>query len=167
VVVALCAGRVVKASDPASAKNGAKGAYGATRAANADDTRWTGGRWYAILGFTVQLPVTTISFKGPMWGNFRFGLPAGLVTVDINDDGTSIFGTNKLSIDANEKDIEERLRAKLAKFMGAAETIDVLPAPAASDTPAQDADIDAAIAAIWTGLSLANTAAQATTWKVT
>lgn len=59
-----------------------KGAYGATRAANADDTRWTGGRWYAIIGFTVQLPVTTISFKGPMWGNFRFGLPAGLVTVD-------------------------------------------------------------------------------------
>jgi hypothetical protein len=59
-----------------------KGAYGATRAVNADDTRWTGGRWYAILGFTVQLPVTTISFKGPMWGNFRFGLPAGLVTVD-------------------------------------------------------------------------------------
>lgn len=59
-----------------------KGGYGATRAVNADDTRWTGGRWYAILGFTVQLPVTTISFKGPMWGNFRFGLPAGLVTVD-------------------------------------------------------------------------------------
>lgn len=29
---------------------------------------------------------------------------SGLVTVDINDDGTSIFGTNKLSIDANEKD---------------------------------------------------------------
>src|SRR5439155_8234886 len=54
-----------------------KGAYGTARAANADDTRWTGGRWYAIVGFTVQIPVTTVSFKGPMWGNFRFGLPAG------------------------------------------------------------------------------------------
>lgn len=53
------------------------GSYGTARAANADDTRWTGGRWYAIIGFTVQLPVTTISFKGPMWGNFRFGVPAG------------------------------------------------------------------------------------------
>ena len=53
------------------------GAYGTSRAANADDTRWTGGRWYAILGFTVQIPVTTVSFKGPMWGNFRFGASAG------------------------------------------------------------------------------------------
>src|SRR5690349_21043941 len=53
------------------------GAYGTARAINADDTRWTGGRWYAILGFTVQIPVTTISFKGPMWGNFRFGASAG------------------------------------------------------------------------------------------
>lgn len=59
-----------------------KGAYGATRAANADETRWTGGRWYAILGFTTQLPVTTISFKGPMWGNFRFGVPGGLPIVE-------------------------------------------------------------------------------------
>jgi len=51
--------------------------YGTARAINADDARWTGGRWYAILGFTVQTPVTTVSFKGPMWGNFRFGAPAG------------------------------------------------------------------------------------------
>jgi hypothetical protein len=53
------------------------GLYGTARAANADDTRWTGGRWYAIIGFTVQTVVTTVSFKGPMWGNFRFGAPAG------------------------------------------------------------------------------------------
>ena len=58
--------------------SGTKGAYGTSRAANADDTRWTGGRWYAILGFTCQIPVTTVSFKGPMWGNFRFGAPAGM-----------------------------------------------------------------------------------------
>jgi hypothetical protein len=57
--------------------SGTIGAYGTARAANADDTRWTGGRWYAILGFTVQTIVTTVSFKGPMWGNFRFGAPAG------------------------------------------------------------------------------------------
>lgn len=51
-------------------------------------------------------------------------------------------------IDANEKDIEERLRAKLAKFMGAAETVDVLPAPAVNNTSAQDADIDQEIGAV-------------------
>jgi hypothetical protein len=56
---------------------GTVGAYGTARAANADETRWTGGRWYAVLGFTVQTQVTTISFKGPMWGNFRFGCSAG------------------------------------------------------------------------------------------
>jgi hypothetical protein len=53
----------------ASRRLGTKGAA-ARRAVNADDTRWTGGRWYAIIGFTVQIPCTTISFKGPMWGNF-------------------------------------------------------------------------------------------------
>jgi hypothetical protein len=58
--------------------SGTKGLYGTARAVNADDSRWTGGRWYAILGFTVQIPVTTVSFKGPMWGNFRFGAPAGM-----------------------------------------------------------------------------------------
>ena len=57
--------------------SGTAGLYGTARAANADETRWTGGRWYAIVGFTVQIPVTTVSFKGPMWGNFRFGTSAG------------------------------------------------------------------------------------------
>jgi len=51
-------------------------------------------------------------------------------------------------IDANEKDIEERLRAKLAKFMGAAETIDVLPAPAAPTVETADADIDREIGTV-------------------
>jgi hypothetical protein len=57
--------------------SGTPGLYGTARAVNADDTRWTGGRWYAILGFTVQTVCTTVSFKGPMWGNFRFGASAG------------------------------------------------------------------------------------------
>jgi hypothetical protein len=57
--------------------SGTKGAYGTARAINADDTRWTADRYYAILGFTVQIPVTTVSFRGYMWGNVRFGAPAG------------------------------------------------------------------------------------------
>lgn len=57
--------------------SGTKGAYGTARAINADDTRWTAQKYYAILGFTVQIPVTTVSFRGYMWGNVRFGSPAG------------------------------------------------------------------------------------------
>jgi hypothetical protein len=53
------------------------GAYGATRAINADDTRWTGGKWYGVLGWTVQTQVTTVSIKGPMWANLRMGGPSG------------------------------------------------------------------------------------------
>lgn len=58
--------------------SGTPGLYGTARAVNADDNRWTGGKWYAVLGFTVQIPVTTVSFKGPMWGNWRLGAPAGV-----------------------------------------------------------------------------------------
>lgn len=57
------------------------GAYGTTRAINADDARWTGGKWYAILGWTVQTQVTTIAFTGPMWANLRLGGPAGSLTL--------------------------------------------------------------------------------------
>ena len=58
--------------------SGTKGAYGTARAANADDTRWTGSRWYALLGFTVQIPCTTVSFRYSGWGNQRFGCSAGM-----------------------------------------------------------------------------------------
>lgn len=58
--------------------SGTKGAYGTARAINADDTRWTGSRWYALLGFTVQIPVTTVSFRYSGWGNQRFGCSAGM-----------------------------------------------------------------------------------------
>jgi hypothetical protein len=58
--------------------SGTKGAYGTARALNADDTRWTGSRWYALLGFTVQIPVCTVSFRYSGWGNQRFGCPAGM-----------------------------------------------------------------------------------------
>lgn len=58
--------------------SGTKGAYGVARAINADDARWTGGRWYAIVGFTVQIPCTTVAFSGAQWGNYKFGAPAGM-----------------------------------------------------------------------------------------
>lgn len=62
----------------AAVANGTAGSgYGTARALNADETRWTGGRFYAIVGYTLQTPVTTVSFKGAYWGNLRFGGPGG------------------------------------------------------------------------------------------
>lgn len=51
------------------------GAYGAQRAFNADDDRLHANTWYAILGYTTQTPVTTISLLGPDWGGQRIGGP--------------------------------------------------------------------------------------------
>ena len=79
--------------------SGTAGAYGTARAANADDTRWTGGRWYAIIGFTMQVQTTTVSFKGPMWGNFRFGVPAG----------TSFYDTCNFFLELNQQFPNENL----------------------------------------------------------
>lgn len=58
------------------------GAYGATRAINADDDRFHGDTYYAILGWTVQTQVTTISLIGPPWGGQRIGGPAGVYGLD-------------------------------------------------------------------------------------
>lgn len=60
------------------------GAYGASRALNADDSRYHANTWYAILGCTVQTPVTTISLFGPPWGGQRIGLPAGVLFLNSN-----------------------------------------------------------------------------------
>jgi hypothetical protein len=60
------------------------GAYGATRALNADDNRYHADTWYAILGCTVQTQVTTISLIGPPWGGQRIGLPAGALYLNSN-----------------------------------------------------------------------------------
>ena len=79
--------------------SGTAGAYGTARAANADDTRWTGGRWYAIIGFTMQVQATTVSFKGPMWGNYRFGVPAG----------TSFYDTCNFFLELNQQFPQENL----------------------------------------------------------
>ena len=62
-----------------------KGAYGTARAANADDTRWTGSRYYALLGFTVQIPCVTVSFRYSGWGNQRFGCPAGMAFLNTSN----------------------------------------------------------------------------------
>lgn len=62
--------------------SGTKGAYGTARAINADDTRLTGGKYYAVLGWSLQTVVTTITLKGPSTGNNRVGLPGGALTLD-------------------------------------------------------------------------------------
>jgi hypothetical protein len=56
-----------------------EGAYGATRAFNTDDDRLHANTWYAILGWSVQIPVTTVSLVGPDWGGQRIGGPAGVL----------------------------------------------------------------------------------------
>lgn len=61
-----------------------KGAYGAQRAFNADDDRLHANTWYAILGASVQIPVTTISLLGPDWGGQRIGMPAGVLDMRSN-----------------------------------------------------------------------------------
>lgn len=60
------------------------GAYGASRAINADDDRLHANTWYAILGCSVQTQVTTIGLTGPDWGGQRLGLPAG--ALDLRSD---------------------------------------------------------------------------------
>jgi hypothetical protein len=62
--------------------NATEGAYGAARAINADDPRWTGGKYYAICGWTVQTVCTTIAFSGQAWGNNKIGGPSGALTLD-------------------------------------------------------------------------------------
>lgn len=62
--------------------SGTPGLYGTARAINADDARWTGGKYYAILGWTVQTVCTTIAFSGQAWGNNKIGGPAGALTTD-------------------------------------------------------------------------------------
>ena len=62
--------------------SGTPGLYGSARAINADDARWTGGKYYAILGWTVQTVCTTIAFSGQAWGNNKIGGPSGALTTD-------------------------------------------------------------------------------------
>lgn len=59
--------------------SGTPGAYGASRAFNADDARLHANTWYAILGCTFQTPVTTIGLTGPDWGGQRIGMPGSVM----------------------------------------------------------------------------------------
>src|SRR5205085_3590714 len=62
--------------------SGTPGLYGTARALNADDTRLTGGKYYAVLGWTLQTVATTVTIKGPSTGINRVGLPGGALTLD-------------------------------------------------------------------------------------
>jgi hypothetical protein len=62
--------------------NATVGLYGTARAINADDARWTGGKYYAILGWTCQTICTTVAFAGQAWGNNKIGGPSGALTLD-------------------------------------------------------------------------------------
>lgn len=57
--------------------SGTPGAWGASRAITADDNRFQGQKWYALLGASVQTQVTALSFISNLWGGQRIGLPAG------------------------------------------------------------------------------------------
>jgi hypothetical protein len=61
--------------------SGTAGAYGTSRAINADDDRLHANTWYAILGVNVQTDVLTVSMLGPDWGGQRIGLPAGAIEI--------------------------------------------------------------------------------------
>lgn len=67
--------------------SGTPGAYGTARALNADDTRLTGGKYYAVLGWSLQTVCTTVAFYGPSTGNNKVGLPGGAN----NQDSTMAF----------------------------------------------------------------------------
>jgi hypothetical protein len=64
--------------------SGTKGAYGATRALNADDSRLSADKYYAILGCSVQTQVTTIALTSTTWGGQRIGIPVGALDLDNN-----------------------------------------------------------------------------------
>jgi hypothetical protein len=64
--------------------SGTPGAYGASRALSADDSRLSADKYYAILGCTVQTQVTTIALQSVAWGGQRIGLPVGALDLDTN-----------------------------------------------------------------------------------
>jgi hypothetical protein len=64
----------------AAVTSATRGAYGASRAFNADDARLHANTWYAIIGYTLQTPVMTVSLIGPDWGGQRIGGPGDPLT---------------------------------------------------------------------------------------
>jgi hypothetical protein len=64
----------------AAVTSATRGAYGASRAFNADDARLHANTWYAIVGYTLQTPIMTVSLIGPDWGGQRIGGPGDPLT---------------------------------------------------------------------------------------
>lgn len=64
--------------------SGTAGAYGTSRAINADDDRFHADSYYAILGVSVRVPVCTIALTGPDWGGQKIGLPSGALDLRSN-----------------------------------------------------------------------------------
>lgn len=64
----------------AAVTSSTRGAYGASRAFNADDARLHANTWYAIVGYTLQTPICTVSLIGPDWGGQRIGGPGDPLT---------------------------------------------------------------------------------------
>jgi hypothetical protein len=62
--------------------SGTKGAYGATRSLNADDTRLSADKYYAILGVTAQTQVTTVALQSTTWGGQTIGIPVGALDLE-------------------------------------------------------------------------------------
>jgi hypothetical protein len=60
------------------------GAYGTSKALNADDNRLHANTWYALLGASVQTQVTTIALIGPDWGGQKIGMPMGSLYLGSN-----------------------------------------------------------------------------------
>lgn len=57
--------------------SGTAGAWGASRAITADDNRFQGLKWYALLGAVPLTAVTASGFVSNLWGGQRIGMPAG------------------------------------------------------------------------------------------
>jgi len=64
----------------AAVTSATRGAYGASRAFNADDPRLHANTWYAVVGYTLASPIMTVSLVGPDWGGQRIGGPGDPLT---------------------------------------------------------------------------------------
>lgn len=62
--------------------SGTPGAWGASRAITADDNRFQGLKWYALLGAVPRTQVTAVGFTSNLWGGQRIGMPLG--SLDLN-----------------------------------------------------------------------------------
>ncbi len=58
------------------------GGYGTSVGIASSDNRYHANTWYAILGWTVQVQFTTISFVGPDFGGQRVGGPVGSLSLN-------------------------------------------------------------------------------------